>query len=133
MRFLLRIINRFFVFLGVIFLIFIVVLIYLFVADPFELKPILKMINLDVISKNLKSSDQSATSTETNIDKNPLLNSEQENNLSSFGIDPSALPKEITPEMEKCFRDNLGNEKVDQIIKSGQPDMSDFFKARSCL
>ncbi len=130
MNFLLRVINRFFVFLGVIFFIVIGILVYLFIADPFELKPIFKMINIPVI--NEKKTDDKMQSTPIG-DKNPLLSLEQEKVLESFGVDPAALPTEITPEMEKCFREKLGDERVNEIIKIGSPDMADFFKARSCL
>jgi len=131
MRFLLRIINRFFVFLGVIFFILIAGIVYLFIADPFNLKPILKMTNLPIVSDGNKVNPQESAADTS--DKNPLLNDGQEKILESFGINPAALPTVITPEMEICFRESLGEERVNEIMKTGQPDMADFFKARSCL
>ena len=71
---------------------------------------------------------------ETNNDKHPLLTNDQEATLEKFGIDPAKLPTEITPAMESCFIDKLGQDRVNEI-KSGQaePGVLDFFKAKDCV
>ena len=63
----------------------------------------------------------------------PLLSESQEQMLESIGVDPRAVPTEITPEMEDCARDALGDERVDQIIQGATPSAIDFLKAQSCL
>ena len=78
MRTLLKILNGIFVTLGIVFLILIIIAVYFFVADPFEIKPLLKMMKLPAIT-----SEASSPAT----DKNPLLTAEQEKVLESFGVD----------------------------------------------
>jgi hypothetical protein len=66
-------------------------------------------------------------------DKNPLLNADQEKTLESLGVDPAALPTTITPQMQKCFIEKLGQARVAEIMKTGQPTAADYFAARACL
>src|SRR3989344_356070 len=68
-----------------------------------------------------------------NVDKNPLLNEQQEAQLEGLGIDPANLPSEITPAMEACFTAKLGEERTSQIIQGSAPTPIDFLKAQSCL
>jgi hypothetical protein len=72
-------------------------------------------------------------STGVTEDKNPLLNAEQEKMLESFGVDVSKLPNEITPEMEKCFTEKLGEERSLELVNGASPSALDFIKAKSCL
>ena len=124
MKTLLKILNLFFVALGVIFLIIIIALVYIFVADPFNLRPTLELFKLPAIDNTQASGT---------TDKHPLLTAEQEKTLESLGIDPAALPTQITPEMEKCFTEKLGAARVEEIKKTGQPSASDILKASSCI
>jgi len=62
-----------------------------------------------------------------------ILTDVQKEMLKSFGIDPNALPEELTPEMEQCFIDKLGEKRVNEIIDGATPDIFDFFKAKSCI
>ncbi|MFA6410002.1 MAG: hypothetical protein WCW26_00285 [Candidatus Buchananbacteria bacterium] len=123
MKKLLKILNWFFVALGIIFLILIIIVAYLFMADPFKLKPVLKT----------WFEPAAVTNNATTTDKNPLLTVEQEKTLESLGVNPAALPTAITPKMEKCFTEKLGQARVAEIIKTGQPTAADFFAARACL
>lgn len=68
-----------------------------------------------------------------NVDKNPLLNEQQEAQLEGLGIDPATLPSKITPAMEACFTAKLGQERTNQIKQGSQPTPMDFFKAQSCF
>jgi hypothetical protein len=73
---------------------------------------------------------------ETEIIENydhPLLSESQEQMLESIGINPQVVPTEITPAMEDCARDALGNERVDQIIQGAAPNAVDLLKAQSCF
>jgi hypothetical protein len=66
-------------------------------------------------------------------DKNPLLNEEQEKTLKEYGVDVSQLPSEITPEMEACFVNKLGQARTDDIVAGDSPSAMEVIKTRSCL
>ncbi len=131
MKILLKIINIFFVVLGVIFFIILIALTYIWIADPLNLKPLMPT-GISPISA-IKVITGNAELKIDNIDKNPLLNEEQEAQLEALGIEPSDLPSEITPEMGKCFTEKLGEQRANQIIQGDSPTSADFLKARSCL
>ena len=64
-----------------------------------------------------------------NVDKNPLLTEDQEAQLELLGVDPAKLPSEITPLMEKCFAEKLGQARTNEIIQGSSPTLADFLKA----
>lgn len=66
-------------------------------------------------------------------DKHPILNADQEATLEKFGVDVSLLPTSVSPEMEACFVDKLGQSRVDEIIGGATPNAIDIFRAKSCL
>lgn len=111
-----------FVVLGVIFFIQLIVLTYLFVIDPFNLKPVL-----------FGSGSSVQTGTNTLGSKNPALNSAQEKALETFGINPEAVPSSISPEQEPCFVTMLGQARVNEIKAGGTPTATEFFQAKGCL
>lgn len=104
---------------------------YFWIADPFNLKQIIPtgVSPISVIKTITGNSEVEID----NIDKNPLLNEEQEAQLESLGIDPADLPSEITPEMEECFNKKLGSKRAKEIEEGDSPTAADFFKARSCV
>lgn len=63
----------------------------------------------------------------------PLLNDSQEQMLQGAGIDPATLPTEISPEMEACFKEKLGAQRVLEIMQGATPGPLDLLKAKSCL
>lgn len=131
MRALLRIINIFFVGLGIIFLILIIGMSYIWITDPFNLKPLIPSgISPISIIKTVTGNSEVEID---NIDKNPLLSEEQEAQLESLGIEPADLPSTITPAMEKCFIQKLGETRTNQIIQGSSPTPADFLKASSCF
>jgi hypothetical protein len=128
MRLLTKIIKGILVFFGVLFLIEVAVLAWFISADPFNLKPLWQL--------SVSQEDVMATSTDSMIestDRHPLLNQQQEKTLENFGIDPAALPTEITPAMEECVIEKLGQERADQLAAGAEPNAFDFLKAGSCL
>lgn len=130
MKLLLKILNYFFIALGVIFFIIILFGIYLFVADPFGIKPFLSIFGKSIsIPKDMSTS----TSTQSTTDKNPSLTPEQEKTLESMGINPATLPTKITPELQTCLIQKLGEARTAELLKSGKPTPMDFLKAGSCL
>lgn len=66
-------------------------------------------------------------------DQNTLLSEEQEQSLRSAGIDPAIVPGEITPEMEQCFVDKLGQARVNEIVAGAKPTTLEMLKASVCL
>lgn len=131
MKLLIKILKVFFVFLGVAFFIIILGTSYIWIADPFNFKQILpEDVSPITIIKTIIGNNEIEID---NVDKNPLLNEEQEAQLESLGIEPENLPTEITPEMEKCFREKLGEQRTQEIIDGDSPTAIDFFKARSCI
>ena len=69
----------------------------------------------------------------TNTDKNPLLNESQEIMLENLGIDVSKLPTEITPAMQACFMEKLGQERAIEIVNGSTPGTLEIMKVSSCL
>ena len=83
---------------------------------------------------NVEAGDAS-TSSATTVTKfdHPLLSDTQEVMLDKAGIDVESLPSTISPEMEACFRDSLGDSRVNEIIQGATPGPLDLFKAKGCL
>ena len=119
-----KILNIFFMLLGIIFLILIT---YLWIVDPFKIKP------EGLTIRTLYSAITGNKVAIDNVDKNPLLTEEQEALLESIGVNPSTLPQEITPALQACFVTNLGDERIAQIINGSSPTTTDYFKASSCI
>lgn len=112
--------NVFFVTLGVIFSIIILIGIFLVITDPFNLKPLI-------------FGGESSESMTDDGDSHPLLNESQEKALETFGINPATVPSEITPEQEACFVEKLGQARVDEIKAGDSPTATDYFKAKDCI
>jgi len=142
--------NNFFVVLGIIFLLIILVIVYLIVIDPLSLRSLLLNKEIDP-SISTTTSDREiaddtvpaqqgtstlATSSSSSVeeqDGHPLLDEEQEAMLETFGIDVNNLPSEITPGMEACFMEKLGEQRVKEIIEGATLTPLDFFRAKPCL
>ena len=69
----------------------------------------------------------------TPVDKNPLLSETQERALEAAGIDVEALPGVISPTVEACFVETLGQDKVNSIKAGATPSLLDIMRAKSCL
>ncbi len=125
----------------------ILALVIILIFNPWNLrtrlvnKAIEYYFNTNQTSTEIKSIDNN-TSTETNIivsstqdnlDKNPLLNAEQEATLESWGIDVAILPTEISPEMKACLVEKIGEERITAITAGSKPSALELFKAKGCL
>ncbi|MGB0757047.1 MAG: hypothetical protein ACPGO5_01185 [Patescibacteria group bacterium] len=66
-------------------------------------------------------------------DQDSLLNTEQEAMLESVGIDPALIPTTITPELENCLRDAVGEERSAAIEAGAQPTTAELLQAAQCL
>lgn len=130
--------NIFFVTLGVIFFILILLAGYFFITDPLNLKPLFfggeeTTMPTRVGEAPVTPSDTVPTPSTTSAQGNPALNASQAVALETFGIDPAALPSEITPEQEACFTAELGAERVAEIKAGATPTAGEIFAARGCL
>lgn len=126
-----KIIKGLLITLGIIFILVLIIIGYIWIADPFNIKAIT---GTDISPASvIKVITNKNTVPVDNIDKNPLLNEDQEARLESIGIDPSDLPSEITPEMQKCFVEKLGEQRATEIIQGAAPTTMDFLKANDCL
>lgn len=121
-----KFLEIFFIILGVIFFILLLAGTYLYVADPFGIKPFINGLG----SKAAPAPKQAGTNT---VDKNPLLTPAQEQTLEKIGIDPATLPTKITPAMEACFYRKLGDRRTNEIKNGATPTAADYFAARSCI
>lgn len=115
--------NIFFVTLGVIFFLLIIAGTYFYITDPYGIRPIIE---------SLAQPSSSTTRTSGAVDKHPLLSSEQEQVLQSFGIDPAKLPTQITAEQEACFVQALGSARVQEIKSGSTPTAGEMMKASPC-
>jgi len=120
-----KFLNIFFVTLGIIFFILILMGTYFYVTDPLNLKPLIFNQDSEVV--------ESAGGETGEVDKHPLLSEAQEKTLETFGIDPADVPSEITPEQETCFEDKLGSVRVEEIKSGDSPTAAEYFKARDCI
>lgn len=116
-----KIVKILLILLGVLMLFVIGLGTYFYFADPLGLF-------------NRSSSDQSAEiETNQSGDKHPMLNTQQENILEKIGVDVESLPTEITPQMEACFVEELGQERVNEITEGDSPGVLDYMKAKNCI
>lgn len=125
-------------FIIAIILLFILAIILIFVFNPRNLRNeiIGGMIN-NYLSSHLEDY-QPKNLNENNVgaipaDKHPILNAEQEAKLESFGVDVSQLPTTISPEMQECFIEKLGQDRVNEIIDGATPNPIELFKAKDCI
>tara|TARA_B100000745_G_C19941081_1_gene317310 strand:+ start:62 stop:463 length:402 start_codon:yes stop_codon:yes gene_type:complete len=133
MRLILKILNIFFVILGVIFFCLLVAAYYLYVADPWGIKPILFPTESEKVLEEMVIEPAEEGEVATSSDKHPMLNESQENILEATGVDPASLPTELTPELLNCFEEKLGVERVNEIQNGDVPTITDYFRSRDCL
>ena len=140
MRTLLKILNYFFVVLGVLFFILILIGVYLFTVDPFGIKPLLGNLGISpssavdmIVGKKTEPVTSTAPATSRTTTKNPLITPEQEKTLKSMGIDTAKLPTSITPALEDCFTQKLGAQRANEIKSGSAITPMDFLKASVCV
>lgn len=137
MKIFLKILNRFFVVLGIIFFIIILGMAYLFVADPFNLKPLFSSFNITpstvIDVAGLINNTQNTTSPTSDTKTNSLISAQQEQILKAIGVNPDTLPTEITPALEKCLLEKVGAQRAEEIAKGADITTMDFLKASACF
>lgn len=125
-----KILNLFFVVLGVIFLIIILAGTYFYITDPLNLKPII--FGTDNPNSDLEVKVETKAEVAP-LNKNPGLNEAQEKALESVGVDPVNVPTQFTPEQISCFESILGVERVAEIKSGATPTAMEYFKAKDCI
>ncbi|MFP4514656.1 MAG: hypothetical protein ACLFNO_01465 [Parcubacteria group bacterium] len=127
----LKALRVFFIILGVIFFLMIISGFYLYQSDFYGIKTIM---NYEKESASVPEIDNDVNSNSNEAEtEEPNLSPEQEAQLESIGIDPATALSEITPEMEECFVEELGEEKVEAIRAGEPPTVVDMMKIESCL
>lgn len=132
--------NKFFTYLfvvlGVIFSLLLLFVIYLFIVDPFNIKPLIFGGEKVNTQQDVKTEKSTSTGTSTNTDtttNKPFLSDAQKKTLSGFGIDPASLPSSITSTQEACFKTKLGASRFAEISAGASPSIAEFLNAKSCL
>lgn len=121
-----RFLTVFFVILGVIFFVLILMGAYFYVADPLGLR--------EAFGPAMQNAVGAATSSEgETANKNPALSENQEKALETVGINPAAVPASITPEQEACFVSILGEARVAEIKAGGIPTPAEYYQAKGCI
>ena len=117
----LKVLNIFFVALGVVFLILIIAGGLFYAFDPLGLRA------------SFTGGPTNPSAESESEDQNPALSPAQESALETFGIDPSSVPSEFTAEQEACAEEKLGKARVDEIKAGDAPTATDYFKAKGCF
>ncbi len=112
---------------------------YIIKANPFNIQACIISSYLGIKNQTSFSTTTSETSSgagqapAVKSYDHPLLNDEQEQFLENIGIDVETLPTEISPDMIACFQEELGEERVKEIIGGATPGVLDIVRARPCL
>ncbi|MDC1205572.1 hypothetical protein N8083_01865 [Candidatus Pacebacteria bacterium] len=128
-----KFLNVFFVTLGVIFFLLMLCAAYFYIADPYNLRPLLFGSGSAMPEVFVETDIVKDSNVDTKEDGHPLLDEGQEEALENIGIDPRNLPTEITPAQEMCFEDVLGKERVTEIKTGAEPTAIELFRALVCL
>lgn len=138
-------IKAFFVGLGVIFFIILLMLMYLWIVDPWNIKPLLQAVAspsapVSEQSQNSMSDSDSSTSdqssdagVDTSTNAAASMSDAQAEALGSVGLSADAIPATFTAEQEACFIEILGAPRVEEIKSGAVPTATEFWQARGCL
>ena len=136
--------KKFFIVLLIFFLSAIITLVglafYIYKQNPFNIQACLisSMLNASSIIDNKIGDSQPNTATEAvetapaQFD-HPFLSPNQEAMLENAGIDVSALPTTLSPEMKACGINALGEDRINKIINGAAPSPLDLLRVKSCL
>jgi hypothetical protein len=123
-----KFITTLFVTLGVIFSIIILFVVYLFIFDPFNIKPLFFGSSSNYAPQNINTDNGTSTAS-----KKPFLSEEQKKTLAKFGIDPATIPSSINVTQEECFKSKLGSIRFAEIVAGDSPSITEFISAKSCI
>ena len=113
---------------------------YIYKQNPFNIQACLisSLLNASPIMDNKTGDSQSSAATETTETApaqfdHPFLSPNQEIMLENAGIDVSALPTTLSPEMKACGINALGEDRINEIINGATPGPLDLLRVKSCL
>ncbi len=121
--------NQVFVVLGVIFLILILIGVYFFISDPYNLRPLLFPSSPAQSSQNTNTTEGDTTSSSGGFQ----LSEAQKQALINLGVDPSTVPASVSTEQEACFTAALGASRVAEIKRGAVPNAIEFYKTKPCI
>lgn len=139
------VLKWFFLSLGVVFFCLIVSGVYLYIADPFKVRPLIDVLLSHPASEPhgdegqkqegdvIKDRGEVDAEAVTNTEVRPQISAGQQEALQSAGIDVSRIPETITPEMEACFVAELGEARTREIAEGATPTLPEIFRARYCV
>jgi len=133
------VLTQFFVTLGIIFLVLLCIGLYLFIVDPYDLRPLIFGNNhaVSTFSTTKESSTETTaieTSTSSDVATDSFTLSEaQTQALIELGIDPASVPTTITIKQQACFVGALGDARVAEIQAGAVPGALELLKVKPCL
>lgn len=140
MRVWVKLVIGFFTLLGVIFFCLLLILGYVWLADPFGLwsKSEPTVVNPPAVTtlsaENPRATSSVVTSsTSSSGHVQSGLSAAQTQAVEAVGIDPASLPTDFSPQQIECFIDQLGAARVEAIRRGDVPTTSELWKARGCL
>lgn len=118
---------------GVIFLLLIMAGVYIYTVDPMGLRP--------ALSGDATVNEQSGAVAVSETDRMSesqsaggfTLSAAQVEALVALGVDPSAIPAEVSAAQENCFIEALGAERVAEVKAGAVPGPLEFMRAQSCI
>lgn len=119
----------FFVVLGVIFFAILLLIAYLFIFDPYNIKPFIFGVDKPAVTQV----ETTAPANSETAPANSALSPAQQSALEAVGVSPDSVPQNFTPEQISCFEEILGKARVDEIKAGGTPSAAEFFKAKECI
>ena len=125
MKTFLKTIWNFFAVIGFLTVILIAVLTYIVWNNP-----VFYSIAASFITPTVMTSDETQ---EEIVEDRALFSADQQEALQGIGIDPQVIPEEITPQMQACFIEKLGEERVTEIIAGAQPTLFEIVQAIPCI
>lgn len=127
--------------MGGVFILQVVVLGYLVVADPFQIRPLVQLLwqsqkahslplaSPTTVPSGVEAGAATTVAPDTAPTATPSMTAAQQEALNSAGIDPST----ITPAQLNCFTSVLGASRMAEIKAGAVPTAAEFFSVRSCL
>jgi hypothetical protein len=153
------ILIKVFAVLGVLFFLVIIGVLYLVLADPFNVRPLISSFFqaaptiesvpgfTEVVDDMIMNSETTETSPapaatgttpETAIPPSGatggvVLSEAQKEMLRTLGVDAAQIPNVISAELETCLRTALGANRVDEILAGEVPSPLDLLRASACF
>jgi hypothetical protein len=134
--------TNFFMVLGILFVIILILLTVLFIADPYNLKPMFFGTSgtaqttakpVAPVTTDTTTASTSDTPVPVTTDTTFTLSAAQKQALVGLGIDPNSVPETVTAEQALCFEGKLGAPRVAEIRAGSVPSTFELIKVKSCV